>query len=183
MKISECDVLTVPGLDGSGPEHWQTLWEARIARARRVEQVDWSHPKRDAWVAPLVRAVDTASRPVVIVAHSLGSFVVVHAARAIGARVAGAFLVCPPDIERPDLTPVAPDFLPLPTGVLPFPSIVVLSRDDPYATFERGESFARGWGAETVDVGRAGHVNVASGFGPWGEGLVMFERFVERLSG
>jgi len=37
-------VLTVPGLDGSGPTHWQTLWEERDARARRVEMGDWPSP-------------------------------------------------------------------------------------------------------------------------------------------
>jgi predicted alpha/beta hydrolase family esterase len=60
---------------------------------------------------------------------------------------------------------------------LPFPTIVVASRDDPYVAFERATAMAKAWGAELVDIGKAGHINSASGFGEWPDG----ERLLQRL--
>jgi len=45
-------ILTVPGLDGSGPDHWQTEWEYHLPDCRRVQMGDWSHPERERWVVP-----------------------------------------------------------------------------------------------------------------------------------
>lgn len=42
-------VLTVPGLGGSGPSHWQTLWEEARLDTRRVELGMWQTPHRNAW--------------------------------------------------------------------------------------------------------------------------------------
>jgi predicted alpha/beta hydrolase family esterase len=41
MRTSDADLLIVPGLGGSGPDHWQTRWEQKLSTARRVEQSDW----------------------------------------------------------------------------------------------------------------------------------------------
>ncbi len=49
--------LILPGLGGSGPEHWQTLWERQIEDSARVSQRDWDHPDREEWVAALAAAV------------------------------------------------------------------------------------------------------------------------------
>ncbi|ASU36437.1 alpha/beta hydrolase [Mucilaginibacter xinganensis] len=54
---------------------------------------------------------------------------------------------------------------------LPFKSIVVASTNDYYVTYERATLFAESWGADLVNIGDAGHINVASGFGEWNEGL------------
>ena len=43
--------------------------------------------------------------------------------------------------------------------------------------------FAKAWGSELVFVGQAGHINTASGHGPWLEGRALLQRFCERLSG
>ena len=40
-------VLTLPGWQGSGPEHWQSRWEA-LHGFIRVEQHDWMRPLRGA---------------------------------------------------------------------------------------------------------------------------------------
>ncbi|MHB8571229.1 MAG: alpha/beta hydrolase, partial [Metallibacterium sp.] len=39
-------VLILPGLWNSGPQHWQTQWEARHAEWKRVLQRDWATPDR-----------------------------------------------------------------------------------------------------------------------------------------
>ncbi|HKU44709.1 MAG TPA: alpha/beta hydrolase, partial [Polyangiales bacterium] len=36
------DVLIIPGLGGSGPQHWQTRWE-QLHGYRRVEQREWDN--------------------------------------------------------------------------------------------------------------------------------------------
>jgi hypothetical protein len=62
---------------------------------------------------------------------------------------------------------------------LPFPSVVIASTDDPYVTLHRAEAFAAAWGSELINIGRAGHINAASGHGPWPQG----EAWLEKLRG
>lgn len=183
MKTSDADILIVPGLGGSGADHWQTRWEAKLSTARRVGQADWDRPDREGWTARLAAAVEASARPVILVAHSLGVPTVAHAAPAFPpGRVRGAFLVAMPDIERPDAPrAVDPAFAPLPRDPLPFPSLLVASRNDPYCSYERAEDFAYAWGSATVDAGEAGHLNPESGYGPWPEGLMRFAGFLKLL--
>ncbi len=42
-------VLMLPGWNGSGPDHWQTIWENKYPTLQRVEQRDWSNPCPIAW--------------------------------------------------------------------------------------------------------------------------------------
>lgn len=183
MRTSDCDIIMVPGLGGSGPEHWQTRWEQKLSTARRVEQADWDRPDRRAWARQLTDAVASSRRPIVIVAHSLGVATVVHAAPGFATdRVQGAFLVAVPDSERDDLASrFDPAFNPLPRDPLPFPSLLIASRNDPYCAYDRAEDFSYAWGAALVDAGEAGHLNPESGFGPWPEGLMRFAGFLKRL--
>jgi predicted alpha/beta hydrolase family esterase len=53
------------------------------------------------------------------------------------------------------------------------PTIVAASRNDPWMDQPRARWLAKRWGAEFVDMGEAGHVNLASGFGPWPEGRAL----------
>ena len=52
----------------------------------------------------------------------------------------------------------------------PFPAVVVASTNDAFSTIDRARLLARVWGAGFVDAGACGHINVASGFGPWPQG-------------
>ena len=45
-------VLLLPGWENSGPDHWQSRWEARHGYLR-VEQDDWQWPKRGDWMMRL----------------------------------------------------------------------------------------------------------------------------------
>ncbi len=141
MKVKDADILIVPGYTNSGPDHWQTRWQSKLSTARRVEQADWSNPDRDDWVEALAAAVDAATRPVVLVAHSLGVSTVVHAAASFRKPVAGAFLVAPPDLANPEIRPKhLMTFGPYPRDPLPFPSILVASRNDPFCAFDVAET-------------------------------------------
>jgi hypothetical protein len=181
------DILLVPGLHNSGPGHWQTLWEERLPNARRVDLGRWDDPHRNTWVGKLALAIGRAERPVVLVAHSLGCHVVawwaeyeaafnaaVRAAELSG--VVGALLVAPPDVEDDPVDRRLTRFAPLPATPLPFPSIVVASRNDPYASISQVRRIARRWGAQFADAGAIGHANARSGIGEWGFGLEQLQR-------
>ncbi len=183
MKTADCEILILPGYAGSEEAHWQARWAGRLRTARIVEQADWHHPDADAWRSRIVEAVEAATKPVILIAHSLGTIAAVEAApRFPEGRVRGALLVAVPDIETCTNLPASVlAFAPVPRDPLPFPALVVASRTDPYCTYERAEDFAYAWGAVMVDAGEAGHINVASGHGPWPEGLMRLAGFLKTL--
>ena len=181
MKISEADILIAPGLGNSGPDHWQRRWGRRMANARFIEQDDWDEPVLGDWVGRIHQEIIYSTRPVVLIGHSLSVLAIVIAARTlVDTKVRGAFLVSPPDTSGPNIPPEALPFAP-PTDPLPFPSMVVASTTDPLVSVDRARGFAADWGSDFQLAGDAGHINAASGHGPWPEGLLMFAELMKRL--
>lgn len=175
-----CRVLLLPGLDGSGPDHWQSHWE-RLPGFSRVDFGEWAAPRLHEWVPRLDRAVRECPCPLVFAGHSLGCLAIAWWASlswvpAFEEKVRGALLVAPPDVDSLEVDRRLRDFRPLPRGRLPFQTIVVASRTDPYATFARSADMARMWGSELVDCGPSGHINAASSLGDWFAGLRMLSR-------
>ncbi len=163
--------LIVPGLNGSGDGHWQRHWLADHENAVLVEQADWGNPQAGDWLHRLEEAVK-ANPGALIVAHSLGTILAARLATSpVSSLVGGALLVAPADIERTStLHARTYEFGNIPTALLPFPAIVVASRNDPYMPLGKARLFAGAWGAPLVDLGFAGHINVSSGFGRWQRG-------------
>ena len=177
MNDADVQVLTVPGLWNSGPQHWQTFWEAQYPSWQRVQQRDWDRPDRDEWVRTLDAAIAAQTKPVILAAHSLGCCLVAQwAAETGGKGVAGAMLVAPSDVEAPGYPEEGRSFDRMPLVRLPFRSIVIASTNDEYISVERAKLFAEAWGSELVTIGTAGHINSASGHGPWPEGLDYMSR-------
>jgi predicted alpha/beta hydrolase family esterase len=172
-------ILTVPGLGGSGPSHWQTLWELPRPDTSRAELGMWSTPHRNSWVTKLDRAIATTRAPVILAAHSLGCLAVAWWAtlggQPYGWPVVGALLVAPPDVDAAGAATEIAGFAPAPRVPLPFPSILVASRDDPWVAFERAHSMAADWGSHFVDAGEQGHLNADSGLGAWREGQALLD--------
>ena len=182
MKISEADILIAPGLGNSGPGHWQRRWGARMANARFIDQDDWDHPVLGDWIGRIHQEIMLATRPVVLIGHSLATAAIVHTAQRLAdTKVRGAFLVSPPDFESSAIPKEALPFAKVPTNPLPFPSIVVASTSDPLVSLDRARGFAADWGSHFLPAGDAGHINTASGHGPWPEGLLMFAELMKRL--
>lgn len=182
MKVKDADILFVSGLKGSGPEHWISRWSNQLSTGREVVQAEWSKPVREDWTRTLADAVNEAQKPVVLVAHSLGVATAVQAVPEFEKPVAGAFFVAPPDVANPAIRPRhLQTFGPYPRDPLPFPSITVASRNDPFCTFEAAEDIAAAWGSLFIDAGEAGHVDDTAGYGPWPEGSMAFARFLSRL--
>lgn len=174
-------ILLIPGLNDSGPDHWQSRWEHKLANAHRVELGMWDDPHRNTWVNKLNLAIHRSGRPVVLVAHSLGCLAVAWWAEyerpARDAHVIGALLVAPPDVDRPGLDPRLARFSACPRSELPFSSVLVASQDDPYCSQRTSISLARDWGSRFADAGAVGHINAQSELGDWPLG----ERLLEQL--
>jgi predicted alpha/beta hydrolase family esterase len=183
MRTRDAHIIIVPGLGDSGPDHWQSRWQAKLPTAQRVAMSSWSAPLAAEWTSTVSAAIAADTRPVVIVAHSLGVIAVARALVEPGtAKVAGAYLVAPPAEEtvrgHPDIDPA---FLPFPRTTLPCPAVVVGSRNDPYDPLGFAATLARDWGSTFIDAGEAGHLNGESGHGPWPEGLMAFAGFLNKL--
>ena len=182
MKVADATILIVPGYMSSGEHHWQSRWERKLTTAKRVEQDEWSKPVRDIWAARVAHAVNASEKPPVIIAHSLGIPTVMNALPLFTRSVAGGFFVAPPDVSNPKLRPKhLMTFGPYPRDPLPFPAIVVGSRNDHYCKYEVAEDIAASWGALFVDGGDSGHINAESGHGPWPEGTMVFAKFLGHL--
>ena len=167
-------LLVIPGLHGSGPDHWQTWLERRHRSSRRVEQADWAQANLDAWAA---RIADTLAAepagPWFAVAHSFGALAVLqhlctahaHAQPSrqtpTGTGVVAALLVAPADPVRHAVHTRLLQRSPLREITL------VTSSNDPWLPTHAALGWAHRWGARLVDIGDAGHINPASGFSRW----------------
>lgn len=179
MTTSEPRVLVLPGYMNSGPGHWQTRWEAAHTGFERLRMPDWMHPDCDAWCAVLEAALAAEAgggRSVLLAAHSLGCLTVAHwAARYASAatltKVAGALLVALPDPHGPEFPRDARGFDPVPLAALPFASVVVASRDDPYGGVAFSQRCVHAWGSRWMDIGARGHINAESGLDDWPQGF------------
>lgn len=181
-------VLIVPGLRDHVADHWQTVLQAELEDAHTVPPLTENGLDCGARMDAIDAALARIAGPVILVAHSAGCLSTVHWARRAGAAAAaivqGALLVTPPDLAQswPAKYP-SPDVLaghgwsPLPRTPLPFPSIVAASDDDPLASLAAVRAMAADWGSRLVELGQVGHMNPASGFGPW----PMAHEFIARL--
>lgn len=162
--------LIIPGLDGSPAPHWQHWWANTDPKARMVEQADWSKPQPEAWEAEIAGAI-LQHPDSILVGHSIGAIAITRLlANWPQLRIKGALLVAP---AEPHHDPRIARFGPIIEQRLPVPVTLVASRNDPWMTFTRATHLAGKWGADLVDMGFAGHINVDSGFGPWQRGLAL----------
>lgn len=175
-------VLVLPGLFGSEDAHWQSAWLRDHPESRLVEQDNWDRPQLNVWLERLETSLEEAGEAY-IVAHSLGCVLAASlAGRPSASRVKGALLVAPCDLpatERLHSGQIA--FGTMPTARLPFASLLVGSLNDHYMSLDRLTLFARLWGSELRNVGLAGHINVASGYGRWPGGYRLFETLKARI--
>jgi uncharacterized protein len=188
-------LLILPGWQNSGPTHWQSLWEQQLG-AQRVMQHDWMHPLRGDWITRLEdyllsNSEQSAHIPygleadlsgkmlpqphaadVVLVAHSLGCHLVAAwaALSKNTYRIRGALLVAPPDGVREQFPPELKSWRPPVLTPLPFPSICVVSSNDPFCDLEPGIAMAAAWGSRCEQIGARGHINADSGLNDWPQG-------------
>ncbi|MDL2339085.1 MAG: alpha/beta hydrolase [Pseudomonadota bacterium] len=155
-------LLIVPGLHNSGPTHWQSWLQSLHPSAVRVEQRDWAQPLLDRWAARITSTLDRqGDGPWLVAAHSFGCLALVrHLVLQPDTRVAGVLLVAPADPDKFGVAGL------LPQGALTVPGTMVVSNTDPWMRAAAARAWAQRWGCHTVNLGDAGHINTASGFGP-----------------
>jgi len=162
----------IPGLGNSGPEHWQTYFEKSGKNFQRINQQEWESPTCDDWIQTIDNVLSNYDlSTVVLVGHSLGCATIAHWAARYNKVIKGALLVAPRDLEAPQYTFPAKGFSPIPKQKINFRTIVVASEDDIWVSLDRARYFADCWGSELVNIGKAGHINAASGYGQWTKGL------------
>lgn len=163
-------MLILAGINNSGPDHWQSLWQKKHPEFLKVQHRDWDHPVCSEWMADLEKAVEGAGTETVLVAHSLGCLLLVHWAAKSLLPVKAALLVSVPDPSGANFPEEAKGFDDLPSGRFRFPSIIVASTNDPYGSHEHMQACAEMWGSRFITLGAYGHINASSGLGSWPEG-------------
>jgi predicted alpha/beta hydrolase family esterase len=169
--------LLVPGLGNSGPEHWQTYFQNLGNNFYRVEQKEWDSPTCEDWIETIDKKISAFdSSTIVLIGHSLGCSTIAHWAKKYKKQIKGALLVAPSDLEAPQYTFPAIGFTPIPIDKINFKTIVVASENDVWVSLERAKLFAENWGSEFINIGNAGHINVASGHTNWEEGVELLKK-------
>ncbi|RFB80958.1 RBBP9/YdeN family alpha/beta hydrolase [Methylovirgula sp. 4M-Z18] len=179
------DFLILPGRGDSGPAHWQSHWHNAFPSSIRVVQDEWERPVYTAWAAKLDDYLTKTTKPVIFIAHSLSTALVMRWSHDADTRnIKGAFLVGPGDRDARDSLPDAPvkGFAPMLLTPLPFPSLVVASRNDPFVDFGRAQAFAVAWGSDFADAGALGHMGNDIDLGFWPQGLLLLGQFLARLA-
>jgi uncharacterized protein len=192
--------ILLPGWQNSAPDHWQSLWEAQLGY-QRVIQHDWMHPLRGDWITRLedhllsiderpaqyICRLETENaskiqqkndpRDILLIAHSLGCHLVAAwaALSKNTHRIRGALLVAPPDCVREQFPQEMKSWRAPVLQKLPFPSICVISSNDPFCDLAPGKAMAAAWGSRCIELGDKGHINAESGLLDWPQGLAWAE--------
>ena len=170
--------LIIHGWQASGPGHWQT-WLADRLRAANETVLYPLLPNPDTpvlkeWIEALHFHVSQMTGEKIVVCHSLGAVTWFHYATTDPAMPVDRLLLvappCPPALARiPELQGFAP--VPLDAGALARSArhcrMVCSSRDE-YCQESAALAYAGPLNIEgEILPSQAGHINIASGFGPW----------------
>ncbi|CAM4159196.1 hypothetical protein F901_02716 [Acinetobacter dispersus] len=185
---TEATVLIIPGLRDHVASHWQTILETRLAKVRSVPPLQEDKLNCAKRVAAIQAELEKIQGPVILVAHSAGVLMAIHWAAQYQHSIQGALLVTPPDLNDvwPEHYP-SPKILrqagwsPLPNQVLPFPSIVAASVNDPLAHFNAVAVMAKTWGSVLINLGAVGHLNPVSGFGSWPQAEQLIQQLDRKI--
>lgn len=169
-------VLIVPGLNGSGPQHWQTRWQALHPEFQRLPDPGWNRPELDRWSAGLRRRLRHIGQPALVVAHSFGCLATVRLLARDPQLVAGALLVAPASPARFGLEQrLRLDFNARPT-------MLVASENDPWLSCSEAFLWSLEWGSQLLVSGRLGHINADSKLGDWTRGLELLRELDRRAA-
>ena len=169
-------IVIVYGYEGSGPGHWQRWLESELQR-RRVpvmfpELPEPTAPQKDVWVAALAETLAAVQgEPITLVCHSLGCWAVDHLFAERGVFGAQAALLVAPPSPFLIFEPVDSFFPPPRRSAAWAPvaarGLLVGGDNDEFTSAEEFEEIAQSIGLRCQIIPGAGHINVASGHGPW----------------
>ena len=169
--------VIVPGVGGSEPAHWQSWLQRQLMSCSRVQQKDWNNPVLETWISEFVNTVAPIQGKIQIVAHSFGCLTTVAALAQhpeLNQKIKNLILVTPANPARFGEAGFARDsqqdyqsyFHQLKIEV---PTTLLISENDPWLNFEDAQCLAQAWKLNPINLGQVGHINIASGFGPFPE--------------
>lgn len=169
--------VIVPGVGGSDYDHWQSWLQRQLMCCSRVQQQDWNAPVLHQWVKNFVESVAAVEGTVQIVAHSFGCLTTVAALDQhpeLAKKIKKLILVAPANparfgdqgFARNSHNDYATYFHQI---KLKIPTEMIISENDPWLSFEDAKKLAHSWQVRPTNIGAVGHINVASGFGPFPE--------------
>ena len=169
--------VIVPGVGGSEHDHWQSWLQRQLKSCSRVQQQDWNKPVLHAWVEQFVKTVQAIQEPIQIVAHSFGCLTTVAALAQhpeLNQNIKNLVLVAPANparfgdagFARESQNDYQQYFHQLKLQV---PTQMIISENDPWLNFQDALQLAKAWKIRPKNLGQVGHINVASGFGPFPE--------------
>jgi predicted alpha/beta hydrolase family esterase len=156
---------------------WLARWQALYGDAL-LEQHDWQRPLRGDWSARLQETLVDAPAPVVLVASGLGCILAAWwaAHSPAAAKVRGALLVAPLDVEQPALREQLPGWSPIALQRLPFPSILVARAQPAACSLERAQALAQAWGSTLVALDDAADDTTR---GDWDAGRTLLQTLLK----
>jgi uncharacterized protein len=165
--------LILHGLEGSGPDHWQTWLAERLrARGERVRYPDLPEPfdpQPEEWLDALEHELADLEEPVVV-CHSLGCLLWLRfAAQAQEREAERVLLVAPP--WREDI-PAAVRFDPggvsaADVRLVAGETLIVCSDNDPYCPPGAVGLYAEPLEIPAHVIPGAEHINTDAGYGEW----------------
>ena len=169
--------VIVPGVGGSEHAHWQSWLQRQLMSCSRVQQQHWNLPILDQWVEKFVTHVAALDQPLQIIAHSFGCLTTLAALERhpeLNQKIQNLVLVAPANpirfgeagFSRNSQNDYSQYFNKLSPAV---PTTLLISENDPWLKYEDALSLAKYWRLTPINLGRVGHINVASGFGPFPE--------------
>jgi predicted alpha/beta hydrolase family esterase len=172
--VSSPLILALTDAEDAAPGDWLTLWGKERENYLPTSLGRTDPPGRNAWVTALGAAIARADRPVILVARGLACHAVAWWAAmerpSYGAPVAGALLVAPPNVDTANTGLRLAEFGPAPKVLLPFPSVVIASRNDPQMDFAGASKLSGFWGSHCIDGGEIGTAGPEADLGSWDHG-------------
>lgn len=163
-------ILILHGWEGSPQPHWQDWLSRELASdgfAVYFPQLPFAAtPRKKVWLETLQECMELFS-PDIVVCHSLGCILWLHYAhRHADSHPKKLLLVAPPSISTK--IKAVDTFFPYPLPRLKADAaLLVASTNDPYLTVEEAQKLSGSFGIELKLFENTGHINSASGFGPW----------------
>lgn len=173
--LEKYPLLIVPGLRNSDAHHWQTRWQAQLPNSKRIHMDNWDIPDLEQWRRAIHIELAKLDQPAILIAHSFGTLASASIAEDFPEKIAALFLVAPAD---PDKFTIATQ---LPQRLLPVPTKIIASSNDPWMSDNKAAYWALQWGADFLRLKNVGHINSESKLGLWSEGIQQLEHLVRSL--
>ena len=175
-------VLIVPNhsyTQASSPkEHWQSWLENNVENAHSIVHPQRKHLDLESWSKEIIHTLEQNKQPTWIIANEEGCFAVAHASASHAHLIEGAMLVMP-SLYSHSIDLSAPGHYPLErcSQTLPFPSVVVLRKDENPSLAAEQYHWAKQWESKIVHIApnHPTHPTPTSQTWPWA--LEFFDHF------